>query len=273
MKKNKNFGVPTPTVNLAINRSRIKKYNRESSTPTYYLKRGQEFQIELHNPTQGNILAKIKLNNKAISSGGLVLRPGERVFLDRFIETKHKLLFDTYEVSNNRSSKNAIKPNGDIKIEFFNEYIQQYYTSTINLCGSTNWPYGYDDLTTTNYSGDITYGSTGNVETTLTTNTSSITFDTANSSPTRSSRPIRKGRKKSKNIETGRVEKGSSSNQKLVETYGNYDSYAFHTIEYKLLPISQKKISSRDLHKIYCTECGTKNKSTYKFCPTCGKKI
>ena len=40
-----------PTANLAVNRSRIKIYNKQGEMPTYYLQSGQEFQIELFNPT------------------------------------------------------------------------------------------------------------------------------------------------------------------------------------------------------------------------------
>ena len=78
-------GQPTPTANLAINKSRVKLYNKNEKVPTYYLQKGQEFQIELYNPTRDKILAKIHLNGKPIAQGGLVLRPGERVFLDAIL--------------------------------------------------------------------------------------------------------------------------------------------------------------------------------------------
>ena len=57
MKQTLNQGVPTPTANLAINKSRMKVYGKNSEVPTYYLNKGQEFQIELFNPTTNNILA------------------------------------------------------------------------------------------------------------------------------------------------------------------------------------------------------------------------
>jgi hypothetical protein len=44
----------------------------------------------------------------------------------------------------------------------------------------------------------------------------------------------------SKSIETGRVEKGSNSDQKIKQLM-EFSTYPFHTIKYKMLPISKKK--------------------------------
>jgi hypothetical protein len=51
--------------------------------------------------------------------------------------------------------------------------------------------------------------------------------------------PIR-SRKLSKTIETGRVEEGSVSDQKFKTVNKNFDYFPFHTLEYKLMPLSQK---------------------------------
>jgi predicted amidophosphoribosyltransferase len=40
-------------------------------------------------------------------------------------------------------------------------------------------------------------------------------------------------------------------------------------LNFKILPLINKNNTSEDI-KHYCTECGTKTKSKYKFCPTCG---
>ena len=109
------------TANIAVNKSRIKLYTKAGQMPTYYLQSGQEFQIELFNPTSDVILAKIHLNGKAISQTGLVLNPGQRVFLDRYLDVAKKFLFDTYEVSNTEEVKKAIEDNGDLKVEFYRE--------------------------------------------------------------------------------------------------------------------------------------------------------
>jgi hypothetical protein len=118
-----NYGSDTqyPTVNLAVRKSRLKLYNTKSELPTYFLNKGQEFQIELFNPTKYVMLAKIKLNGNAISNGGLVLQPGQRIFLERFLEENKKFLFETYQVDNIQSALKAIEENGDLSVDFYRE--------------------------------------------------------------------------------------------------------------------------------------------------------
>ena len=104
------LNAPTvPTAGIAVNKSRLKVYSKGSEMPTYYLQKGQEFQIELFNPTTEVVLAKISLNNTLISQGGLILNPGQRVFLERYIDVPKKFLFDTYEVANTDEVKKAIE--------------------------------------------------------------------------------------------------------------------------------------------------------------------
>jgi rRNA maturation endonuclease Nob1 len=43
-------------------------------------------------------------------------------------------------------------------------------------------------------------------------------------------------------------------------------------VEYKILPKSSKPVEVQEIRN-YCTECGTKVKTNYKFCPSCGNKI
>lgn len=260
MKVSINEGTTVPQAQICINKSRLKVYNKETS-PTYYLEKGQEFQIELFNPTSDNVLAKIHLNGKSISQGGLVLKPGQRVFLERYLDLANKFMFDTYEVSNTEEVKKAIKDNGDFKVEFYKEstlffglgsnttYINQ--PSTLTIHGS----YNFDSYTTNlPIAGSYT---TNNTSTYNLTNTT-VLYNTNNTS---------------NRIETGRVEAGSSSNQTFQTVNKSFDYYAFHTVEYKLLPVSQKINTANDINvKRYCTNCGAKQKPEYKFCPSCGKK-
>lgn len=293
-----------PTANLAINKSRIKIYNTTGSMPTYYLEKGQEFQIEIFNPTSDTILAKIHLNGSVITQGGLVVRPGERVFLDRYIDVAKKFLFDTYSVNNTAEVRKAIEDNGDFKVQFYREskpsYINyapqitwintnppyynglsvgnSYYNHTVNSplrgivnCGMSSTSNGINGSTTF---------TTSNTNGTLTSSSASYsngeaTLDWAsNEQAPNQARPIRRlSVKAKKSIETGRVEMGSESSQKLQTVDKTFDSWAFHTVEYKMLPLSQKVNSSEDLSvKRYCSNCGAKHKANYKFCPTCGSK-
>ena len=295
-----NYGAGTqyPTVNLAVNKSRIKLYGSTTVSPTYYLNKGQEFQIELFNPTTDVVLARISLNGKLISDGGLIVKPGERVFLDRFLDENKKFLFDTYQVDNIEAVKQAIKDNGDLEVAFHKEVTKQkpnlWYGST-----STNWDssgtYTGNPFVTTS-SGNVTFTTTNNTGSvtldglnTNTTNTFinsatgdySLTYNSANLSkdfnmPIRSAEPKKGVRKRisktSNKIETGRVEKGSTSKQKIETVDMEFETYAFHTVSYKMLPSSQKNITSEELVEKYCVNCGKKNKPNNKFCPNCGTK-
>jgi hypothetical protein len=288
----KTNGVPSvPTANIAVNKSRLKVYNNTSDMPTYYLQSGTEFQIELFNPTTDVILAKIILNGKPISQGGLVLNPAQRVFLDRYLDVAKKFLFDTYEVSNTEEVKKAIENNGDFKVEFYRERVPNYFNSNPNiiLYGSTSREFsgalnntgGYSStqingITTnfTNTSGGYTpnafYSSSVNLDKKEVTldymdTSTTVSMDTPDVTKTLKSR--------SKSIETGRVDKGSHSNQNVVTVDKTFEYLAFHSIEYKMLPISQKINTVEDIQvKVYCTNCGCKLGKTHRFCASCGTK-
>ncbi len=285
-----------PTANIAINKSRIKVYNKKSDMPTYYLKKGQEFQIELFNPTSDIILAKISLNNKSIAQGGLVLKPGQRVFLDRYIDVAKKFKFDTYEVANTQEVKEAIKDNGDFKVEFYREQIYRPLLHLSNptrrtyFSGEYNQPIFGDTSTANgrfNLDGGITTTSLNASDSTKigASHEGEATMDWLDFEPEVKQSPLRgaggqgfgksrKRTKKSKSIETGRVEMGSTSEQKLETVHYNFEIYSFHTITYKMLPTSQKVNTVQDVNaKRYCTECGTKPNKTHRFCNQCGAKL
>ncbi len=296
-------GVPTPTANLAINKSRLKVYGKKSEVPTYYLNKGQEFQIELFNPTTNNVLAKISLNGKPIAQGGLVLRPGERAFLDRYIDIARKFKFDTYEVADTNEVKQAIKDNGDFKVEFYNEYIPPvinnpwildtniYYGDRIGVAQSGNNDQIYGATSTGNINLSTNVSGSANLKTTNISNTSNYGADniptldfmdqelSRDFAPQEKTNPIRNLKskrrliKKSKTVETGRVEMGSASKQQMTTVNMNWLTIPFHTVEYKMLPLSQKVNTVQDTQvKRYCTNCGSKNKPAFKFCPSCGTK-
>jgi len=303
MKKQFITGPSMPTAQICINKSRLKVYNKESF-PTYYLTKGQEFQIELFNPTSDTVLAKIYLNNKAISQGGLVIRPGERVFLERYLDVAKKFLFDTYEVANTAEVQKAIEDNGDFKVEFFREQRPQYIYNGITissqpistvLCGSggsAGW--GGSFTTTSNNLNLRSSSSSTSMGLANISNTSSYTANLSMDqqlngattdgmfSDSFESRVTERNRKNTlkesllkskKTIETGRVEAGSQSSQEIKTVSKSFEYFPFHTTEYKLSPVSQKVNTSEDINvKRYCHNCGAKQKPEFKFCPSCGAK-
>lgn len=292
-----------PSANIAVNKSRLKVYKNTGDLPTYYLQKGQEFQIELFNPTTDVILAKIILNGNPISQGGLVLNPGQRVFLDRYLDVAKKFLFDTYEVSASEEVKKAIEKNGDFKVEFYRERVEpqfnpNYGTLTISSGTARGFSGNLNNTTIGGYASTISNGNaatftntSGHIgSTALYTSSVSNTFfdqNASNSIPTLDSmddtlsldsmpdvtRISKTLKSRSKSIETGRVEQGSHSDQKVVTVDKKFEYWAFHTIEYKMLPVSQKINTVEDLQvKVYCTNCGAKLGKGHKFCGQCGTK-
>ena len=265
---------------IAIAKSICKEYSTSSYSRVVYLENGQEFQIQLFNPHNFTIGAEIFINDEKLSNL-LVLKPGERVWLERYLDVKKKFKFSTYEVEgNNKDVQEAIKDNGNIEIKFYKESRnKEYYPSVIVY--DNNWLNKNDNIKYPspinvfyNISNDLTTGNyynytskTSNFCTDLNTNcTSSISTQDTNytSSISTPDEMI---------CETGRIETGSSSNQEFNNVNIDFEYFPFVTEKIKLLPISQKPFTSNDLHKIYCPECGRKLKSTYKFCPFCGSKI
>lgn len=243
-----------PTAHITKKRSRLKIYGGEN----VYLKDKDNFEIEMHNPTTKKILCKIKLNGNYISDSGIVLRPGQRVFLERFLDSNNKFEFSTYEVKNTTENLNAISLNGDVSVEFYDE----------QLISNRTYTYYHNPIigTTTIHGSAGTYS---NSTVTLTSNSvsDSLGFTTSSMDQRPRSRSFGK-----KSIETGTVEKGSSSDQSFTRSYDTFNHYSSHVVRYKILPESAKNISVEEIRN-YCPECGTKVKKNYKFCPTCGNKI
>ena len=270
--------VSKPNAHITKKKSRLKVYNGH----VVFMEDNDNFEFEIHNPTQNTILCKIKLHGEYISQSGLVLRPGERVFLERFFDTNNKFQFSTYTVNNTSENQSAIALNGDIRIEFYNEKKNNYLTL------SNNYRYGTTNLNQFNTTSNPTFISTTTDNSifgtcgssTLTNGISSTAFNTSsnvsgvidtagitntafyNSSQT----PI------SKSIETGRVEKGEKTNQHFQNSNKEFEYYASHQIRIQIQPLSTKNKTSSDIRN-YCTECGVKTKSNFKFCPSCGNKL
>lgn len=285
---------------IAINKKLCKEYNDASKGVDnfiVYLNDGDEFQIQLFNPTNRVIGAKLKFNNEhkgwTSSNNYIVLRPGERVWLERFLDCHDKFVFNTYEVSNSRQVLEAIKDNGDITVEFYYEdnsnrsgnitisrpilYSEPFtFVPDIVYCGnniSGSIKCGTNLCTVSEDSNSIsavsqTLGITSNPSATTTAG-SAYYSDSAYTTTKKEYNP----HKSDKTVETGRVEHGSYSGQNFKNVYYDFESWPFVTKNFKLLPVSRKQYSEHDLKKVYCTNCGKKLLSKFKFCPACGTKV
>lgn len=106
---------------IAINKSLCKEFTTSQSNRTVYLENGQEFQIQLFNPFTFTIGVDISMNGEMLSKT-LIIKPGQRIWLERYFENNRKFKFETYTVDNNDSAvEAAIAKNGNIKLEFYKE--------------------------------------------------------------------------------------------------------------------------------------------------------
>lgn len=258
---------PQPEGYLTVGKNRIKQFGE-----TVYMNDGQEFEFELFNSKQAPVLIKIKINGAYISNTGMYLKPGQRIFLDRFIDVNKKFLFSTYEVDGTSAAvKQAIANNGLVEIEFYDEYIKTqpvpilYWDTTWNDIIS-NQKFGVPnpkfDITCTAYNSTVIGNSS--------TFTNSSTLDSLNLPKSKEPKSFLRSRK---SIETGRVEAGGKSDQKFTQINADFNNYYTNKITWKILPNSQKPVEVKDLIN-YCPSCGSKIKnSSFKFCPNCGNKI
>lgn len=231
-----------------------------------YLKDKEEFQIELYNPLTDCVLADIKLNGNTISQSGLVIRPGERFYLDCFIDDNKKFVFSTYEVDDDQTTKVAISKNGMLEVFFYKESVvslrnwrsrfdrviveryypvhyphyQPYWYATPNVycgTGTITTTGGLSGTTTGGYYtnnaliGGVYGGTLNNLTSNSASGTITTTSYTANS------------------IETGRVEKGGKSDQKFEEVDMDFEEFHISSVVLQLLPESVKPVETKDLKK------------------------
>jgi hypothetical protein len=272
-----NSGTESPQAWVAIKRNRQKIYNGQGKSQVY-LKDGQEFQIELFNPTQSRYLVKFKINGNYSSDRGLILNPGQRYFLDRFIDEDRKLAFSTYEIEDSKAAKKAIEKNGLLEVEFYSEtFLHGNIISYPKIYNTPNWSqpiwttnpstfwYGTSNGISNNAGGSSTLTLAGS-----TINNVSYTSGTVNCGTTYTSTSNYSSVVNDASIETGRVEKGEKSDQKFEEGYGTFGSWASYTTTVQIIPLSQKPAEAQEIRS-YCTGCGSRiKKQTWKFCPNCG---
>jgi len=235
-----------------------------------FLNDGDEFEIELFNPLTVSVLANIKLNGQSISKTGLVVKPGQRVYLDCFIDDRKKFKFSTYEIEKSEEALSATQNNGLLEVFFYKEdvitldnwqrrfdrviiekwypYYQSYpyYRPTI-WYGTTNPVYG--GTITTNGTGTIgsitttnAYYSTNNVNSNYTSNFDLSNLNVSNSSSSNMGLI-------NSSIETGRVEKGEKSSQKFTEVDMDFEKHYISSTIIQILPESRKPKEINEVSK------------------------
>lgn len=249
-----NYSTPPKKCDVFIttNRNRVKTYGAQ-----VYLKDGQKFEIEIFNPYAYKVLAKVKMSGHYISNGGLVINPGQRIYLERYLDSNNAFVFSTYDIDKSAESLQAISENGNLQVEFYSEYVPYEWDYK-----KITWVYYSEPQP--DYRGNILYTTSGTNVYTSTTNLSSENFSSFSSSHDALAE---------RSLETGRIEKSETTNQKFTSSNESFNSWAFETFKLKILPVSSKPTEVNEIRN-YCTECGTRmKKATWKFCPNCGSKI
>lgn len=260
-----NMGVES---HILVNGNALKTYNGK-----VFLKDKSNFVIQLKSDRDRNVLAKIFVNGDAIGEQGLILRPLEKVNLERFIKSNKKFLFNTYKID--KKDEGSVAKNGLIEIKFFDEaeveyeehhirrnQVKIFYYETYCNPWPVLRPIWYRSPYTT--TGGTWNGSCID---------SNITFTNC-SSNLNANQPFDSSQKNTldnSQIETGRVEQGNKSEQTFDAIHMDFEKTEFDTHTYKLLPESQKNLVSSDL-KAYCSECGRRNRKKEKYCPNCGTR-
>ena len=274
---------------LAINKSLLKEYSTNEDSRVVYMDNNDEFQIQLFNPEQFTVGVTFTFNGKDMD-GMLVLKPGERVWLERYLDNQVKFKFSTYEVDDNDVQvKHAIANNGNITVKFYKERVSSRIKTNIYNTLNVLWKESplisnENTYTVPSYDTVVTCSDTNN-NVLLTNNVTncfcaSIDGNTYNkalyktnvNNTTIETGRIENGSYSNQKFETGRIENGGYSNQKFETVNNEFENYPFKTEYIKILPKSRKPYTTSDLNKIYCTNCGRKLNSKFKFCPYCGEK-
>jgi hypothetical protein len=220
-----------------------------------FLNDGDEFEIELFNPLTVSVLADIKLNGQSISKTGLVVKPGQRVYLDCFIDDRKKFKFSTYEIENSGEALEATANNGVLEVFFYKEDVitlDNWQRRFDRIIVEKHYPYNpypwYNPYRV--YYGSPIYGTTTNnangiIGTTTTTNaiyssnsincsyTSDVDLSNLNIAGSNNMNSIN-------SIETGRVEKGEDSKQKFTEVDMDFEKHYIASTIIQILPESRK---------------------------------
>jgi hypothetical protein len=263
-----------PECEILVNKQLRKVYGNKKNK--IYLNNDDYIQINIFNPTFERIGVQLEFNG-SLENKMLIVNPGQKILLDRFVDTKKKIKFSTYFIDkNNKLSKKAIEKNGSITIHFWKEK----NNTQLNISSTTRTWINYDDIQTyplNNYNSIL-----NNITTSNNTYQSHTTSNTSNLDNL---------------LETGRLEKGEKSKQKMNDVYFESD-YIFHSQKFKLLPFSQMKEKKKSIpdnikpeyisvdshnnyykntdHRIYCSNplCGYRIRNrNWKFCPVCGNDI
>lgn len=269
-----------------------------------YLKNGQEFQIFLKNYRGIPVMVELTINGET-EKETIILDPGERLFLERYLSTNNKFKFNTYKISNNvkKLIENNVKELGVITARVYSlqsvysdtpvtsttipkvQYIVDYFRQPVFNGYRSFQTFNNEQFmgTRSNISGYVSssYTSCNNMASSLNNNefqtyTSYCVNEDVESE--KNSQNLAKEKLQEVNTQTefGAIERGNYSDQKFEGCpdfkKGMFlESYTIHI--YPISAQSSEEKSNRIEGAIYCSVCGRKQKHGQKYCPADGTKF
>lgn len=293
-----------PQAYITVRKSRL----RTEPNNTVYLEKNVEFEIELYNPTSDRVGALITINGKAFSHK-FILRPGERAFIERYLDEAKKFLFDTYFVDGSSETKQAIKNNGGISVAFFRERPAPVYTPPVinHLLHFSSQPLYrnhqplYSDVYSTcsgstqqdfnissnlsNTSGNTTYTSSYSGQGSMDFMDMELSRSVSDNSGEQYKSKLSKNTLRSKGMDFEKKSTIDYAPQSApVETgrveKGGFSNQTFGSTNIDLeywafhtVTLKLLPVSQRPEEAVaYCSNCGRRSRAKENFCPKCGTK-
>lgn len=294
-----------PECEILVNNQKRKLYGKNKSK--VYLNDGDYIQLRFFNPLYERFGVQLEFNGEK-EEKILVLNPGQNVIIDRFIDTKKKIRFSTYLVEgDNKRVKEAIKNNGNLIIHFWSEkkvfqtFTTTDYNSRVYSGSSYNESYNTYNMNGMGRLGHFTnINSANQLWEPIYHNDGGTSGCNGTSGSSGSS-----GIDGKSLIETGRIEKGEKSKQKMKEVEFKPE-FIFYKKEFKLLPYSVKEAKKKILdtselavlynnskkpksvtfddysnyrntnQRVYCSDsrCGYRiRNNSWRYCPMCSTPI
>lgn len=263
---------------ITVNKDR-RRTRTKDGYKVVYLEDGQPFELLITNPTEETVAAQISFQGEK-QQKELVIYPGQRIYLDRFIEENRTLQFFTYDVP--EDNEKYTNKNGLIEIEFFKKKRNQapsqyyYYTDSIPTYRQSPrvWCEVSHDMPPKLSDGGLGYTDKKSWKEKIRSNVKiNLDFDTHvgdTSTESTDTRSYSTETTDSSTFETGRIGKGSSSSDTRFKNVDMlFESTPFEKHVYKLTPASKSNSGAVR----YCTDCGLKREKNFNFCPKCGVKF
>lgn len=246
----------SPEAFLTINKNKVKP-GRDGA---YYLENGQSFELRIENNTLGTFLAKLSWNGQDEKSG-LVLKPAQTIYLERFVDTNNRLTFKSLDIPKELED-HVDSALGQLEVKFYKE-VEEFnmptpfipekrhpfsptYTPPSTPTFPPISPYWYDNTGEYHWSNNTTAG---------------VNQDR---------KVLSKSFSSESSVKIGKIEKGGKTSQNFKESNKRFENTLHGSTLFRLKPLENKPADM--LVRKYCSGCGAKRKNKWKFCPYCGEK-